>query len=116
VTTEWGRRKGDHSSITPGEQKPEEHLSVRVHTPVPWFVSLSDPLQVLANDARHTIICLVSGAPSNKEAIGDAAYIAHSANAYPRLVEALKEAIATTTPDSAFLESRVALLRELGEL
>lgn len=45
----------------------------------------------------------------------NARYIAHAANAYPKLVAALKEAIALTPPDSAFLESRVALLRELGE-
>ena len=43
----------------------------------------------------------------------DAAYIAHAANAYPKLVEALREVIAGRYEADA---SRArALLRELGE-
>lgn len=51
----------------------------------------------------------------NGMAVADAAYIAHVANAYPRLIEALKDCIATTDPDSPFFAGRVALLREMGE-
>lgn len=44
----------------------------------------------------------------------DATYIAHAANAYPRLVEALRE-IRTTTLDRACVPIIDEVLRELGE-
>ena len=78
-------------------------------TPLPYITNKREEVAA-ANDFRTVARCVhASNAPQ------DAAYIVHAANAYPKLVEALKEAIATTSPDSAFLESRVALLRSLGE-
>ena len=48
----------------------------------------------------------------------DAAYLAHSANAYPKLIEALKT-FADMTPDAEggawIAKHSAALLRELGE-
>lgn len=52
----------------------------------------------------------------------DAAYISHTANAYPRLVEALKHLFEDAAPDLEYTEKHGVLievrdlLRELGEL
>jgi hypothetical protein len=46
---------------------------------------------------------------------GDAAYIAHAANAYPKLVEALRNAIRSDKFKAIAEMEAAALLRELGE-
>jgi hypothetical protein len=60
------------------------------HTPGPWSVppvhhTAYGCLQVWANDERSTVICDVSGAPSNPSALADARLIA----AAPELMEAV---------------------------
>jgi hypothetical protein len=41
---------------------------------------------------------------------------ARRCNAYPKLVEALKDALAVMSPDSTFLLPTINLLRDLGEI
>lgn len=85
-------------------------------TPLPWR-----DLQGKVQDARGYATELPLQNPTLAVCVTenqhqDSAYIAHTANAYPKLIEALRDAIATTPPNSSFLESRIALLRELGEV
>lgn len=89
-------------------------------TPLPWKVSglgyLSDGKKVLAR---------TESAPTQYQqridlCMEDAAYIAHAANAYPRLVEALRQMVgAMHQMDKGHhgdVLAAAALLRELGEL
>ena len=81
-------------------------------TPLPWYVELDpetdEPSLYDDKAAIHH--------DSNRLADGiepkDAAYTAHAANAYPRLIEALRK-VAIGKP---YAERSADLLRELGEL
>jgi hypothetical protein len=97
MQAEWnGKRVEVHSTATPGEQKPEEHSTrVRPATPLPW-----------PNEENTGGTRLIRGGL-------DAIYARHAANAYPRLVEALKN---TGFKFGALPDEARALLRELGEL
>lgn len=72
-------------------------------TPLPWAVS-DNPRYVV--NADHQSACLADE---------DAAYIAHTANAYPRLVAMIWRC--RNQSDDTFLHAEIdALLGELGEL
>ena len=60
---------------------------------------------------------VMEGAAHNRHGQGaqNAAYIAHAANAYPRLVAELKAACVWLPEDHSMQERITALLRELGE-
>jgi hypothetical protein len=59
----------------------------------------------------------VASAISKEETDGNAAYIAHSANAYPRLVAALHEIIGSGAASRhAKVGEAAFLLRDLGEM
>ena len=84
-------------------------------TALPWRYQAEGRVQFgILGSAR---LPAPSSAVANYHA--DAAYIAHSANAYPRLVEALGDALRVSDPlgdsqEGWCVRSR-ALLRELGE-
>ena len=74
-------------------------------TPLPWIVNLRRHV-VTADASQDAAHC------KGSNGVEDAAYIAHAANAYPRLVEALRK-VAIGKP---YAERSADLLRELGEL
>lgn len=89
-------------------------------TPLPWHNA------TLRTEQEHESGAV--GTPYGRFRVNhnkDAAYIAHAANAYPRLVEALRDALALLdeihAPSRAFWSGAPArdrgrtLLRELGE-
>ncbi len=56
--------------------------------------------------------------PDGSASVQDAFYIAHTASAYPELVEAMRNLLADADPDSANAGSQIAaraLLTKLGE-
>lgn len=90
-------------------------------TPLPWRVSPSLPAEVQQESGIHTIgIMGMDGAVN-------ARYIAHAANAYPKLVEALREIETINDESAGDCRRRMGtrrgnsivvardLLRELGE-
>jgi hypothetical protein len=90
-------------------------MSARVvpGTPLPWRVSPAKASEVQQASGVWSIGTMGTDGAAN------AAYIAHCANAYPRLVEALKEAKADLAESDALQAAYFnadALLRELGEL
>lgn len=101
-------------------------------TPLPWAAqrwSSHAPTTVLIDDQAHPLgkrVVADCEAFDAKERVIDAAYIAHAANAYPKLIEALSVA-PVDGPHPAdndgpcrcscceFRRLRAALLLELGE-
>ncbi len=88
-------------------------------TPLPWetLPAARSNLVHVETSTDHAPVCSLPKARAD-----DAAYIAHAANAYPKLVEALRDAAngldttGQTTPQSnAARNNARALLRELGE-
>jgi hypothetical protein len=85
----------------------------RPGTPLPWRVG----------DAGHGVFGPPNGKPA-PEMVADVRradncrFIVHAANAYPKLVAALKDLQACADPvrDAKELKATRALLRELGEL
>jgi len=97
-------------------------------TPLPWEQGPSGLNERVMGSSRsgysRTHICNVKSAMSPNICSADAAYIAHAANAYPRLVAALQSALRQVDELTDY-EPGVgedygsdyrALLRELGEL
>ena len=86
-----------------------------MHTPTPWRVSQNKRHIV---DEDGLIVVYPGGSRPEKAAQANAAYIVHSANAYPRLVKALQEIDKYLVDDDQTLHQYAdarALLRELGE-
>jgi hypothetical protein len=96
-------------------------------TPLPWHADLrgapkSQPRIACTAKNLHGAEC--SSALGIVPAIADADYIAHAANAYPRLVEALRAleqacyvyGQESQVPHLPVLQQAGALLRELGEV
>ena len=96
-------------------------------TPLPWAIDLVQTRRVMFR-GTHRIIS-ASAVPALAFDEREAAYIAHAANAYPKLVEALRKAIRElrienvnadgeqkpNTPIAIVNEDFAALLRSLGE-
>lgn len=86
-------------------------------TPLPWRVS---SMGYLCNGNMALASTDASGGHVLSMAVADAEYTAHTANAYPKLVEALRTVIdsadSSISPE-AFRREKLAraLLRELGE-
>lgn len=88
-------------------------------TALPWNAvthtihhSVWAPNGVRVAEIRHCVN------PDGSASVQDAFYIAHTANAYPELVEALINLLADADPDSANAGSQIearALLSKLGE-
>ena len=84
-------------------------------TPLPWRVSPARPAEVQQQSGTYSIGLMGMDGAAN------AAYIAHAANAYPRLVDALRGLIALDVVlgrefyDRQTVADARALLRELGE-
>jgi hypothetical protein len=83
-------------------------------TPLPYFTNGPRHLQAQGRlgDIRPRVIAQFTPRDEYQQ---DAAYIAHAANAYPKLVEALREACFQFTDRVKMMERHRALLRELGE-
>lgn len=84
------------------------------HTPGSW--KIGDWPQIVATDARETIVCNITGASSNEQATADARLIA----AAPDLLEALRamhDAVAMIVGnDSPVLQSaQAAIAKATGE-
>jgi hypothetical protein len=96
-------------------------------TPLPWRHFLQgDSTRFLVAEQRSPNGRIAAQVPQQlgDGARNDAAYIAHAANAYPRLVEALRAleqacyvyGQGSQVPDLPVLKQAGALLRELGEV
>ena len=91
-------------------------------TPLPWETSKGEYAALLSGP-KYSPAWQDSAWDRDKDAIQDVAYIIHAANAYPRLVDALKKAIASadgwSDDDRGVpaddLDNERALLVELGE-
>ena len=88
-------------------------------TPLPWSIATAahhvQLSAVSSGSALRTVEVLGFDRDANEK---DTAYLAHAANAYPKLVEALRQAIAADPSQAkgdGHLSPAVALLRELGE-
>ena len=81
-------------------------------TPLPWKVGCLSPCRYpfypIASGEHNVAQVQIYARGGSKI---DAAYIVHAANAYPRMVEELRAALATAENAGAI----TALLRELGE-
>ncbi len=92
-------------------------------TPLPWIGWTARKHHQVWGDNRNRLIAEVRqlSGPNGFESSQDAAYIAHAANAYPKLVEALKGALAALEFNGLLSDQydahskRRALLAELGE-
>lgn len=88
-------------------------------TPLPWAADVNNPNWNGDIDSHGTAVRSVSVARAKRDQ--DTAYITHAANAYPKLVEALKRAqqreYNSFEPDnqSNVYKEHAALLTELGE-
>ena len=88
-------------------------------TPLPWKVAAVGDLRIIHGGNPHARIATWRGKVVN----ADPAYIAHAANAYPRLVAALRDLVKAEEEygdqDNAAVNEAwapaQALLRELGE-
>ncbi len=81
-------------------------------TPLPWRVSSDAKLRILG--ALHTGSRTIREQAGTGQCVNDAIYIAHAANAYPKLVAALNLAY-SRLDDKAAREEIGALLNGLGE-
>ena len=84
-------------------------------TPLPWNMQDGgrSNLAHVEAEADGAQVCSI-----NKKRVADAGYIMHAANAYPRLVEALRACLIDMQPGVDYADHIVnghALLRELGE-
>ena len=89
-------------------------------TPLPWKYNKAVTIHAVSGARR--VVCK----ETHEEAQYDLPYLTHAANAYPRLVEALRDADQLwaldeserelTGFDKSWNDKRRALLRELGEL
>jgi hypothetical protein len=93
-------------------------------TPLPWRVGAVTPARFPAYPIVGDVIVADVSIRARGGSDKDAAYIAHAANAYPKLVEALRSgimsleafvAIDRIPANNAGLRDMRALLRELGE-
>ncbi len=88
-------------------------------TPLPWTVEHGNHV-IGGNQERSRVAVGSLSVAEYRVADQNAAYIAHAANAYPRLVEALRElAEASGRGIEACVNAEAraeSLLRELGEL
>lgn len=91
-------------------------------TPLPW--SLKHGNHVIAGEYEFdvAIAWLTDSTPSSEKADANAAYIAHAANTYPRLIEALRQMLEIVGPtpmrsskDGNQFHAAKMLMRELGE-
>ena len=93
-------------------------------TPLPWIVNQRK--HVCAASTGFADVATTADGRKTQTAVDDAAYIAHTANAYPGLVERVNrvahwqpsvddERLAVSAIDREIYAAR-ALLRELGEL
>ena len=83
-----------------------------MYTPGPWKVVFPE---VLATDPRATIVCSVTGAQSNDQAVADANLIA----AAPALLEALENMLSWAdeqTPITHLDKARAAIAQAKGEI
>lgn len=103
-------------------------------TPLPWTTALTNAGQFIRSNGSngpHGYFVEVRQTRTGRDEKADAAYIAHAANAYPRLVEALRKFARATCDDDGVADSMPiedcteltegdlkaarALLKELGE-
>lgn len=80
-------------------------------TPLPFIASVD-------NISRDNLLLLRGMCGNASDGVQNAAYIAHAANAYPKLVAALRRIDATISGSQAQavqIGNAIALLRELGE-
>lgn len=101
-----------HKPATP---LPQNHGGTRR----PWYLHgpIGEATHVMGAD--HSPVAYATATMPRELAPENAAYIAHAANAYPRLVEALREQLQAYEGDFGpqHISTRHrALLRELGEL
>lgn len=86
-------------------------------TALPWAAIPGMKAIVVTDcDDSYDIAVVRDIGPHDNKA--NAAYIAHTANAYPELVEAMRNLLADADPDSANAGSQIAayaLLTKLGE-
>lgn len=88
-----------------------DHAQCHPATPLPWSVEqpahqLSKRIVGASKKDRSTVAGIVSS-------VTDASYIAHAANAYPKLIEALRDTI--KREKVGCINRAENLLRELGE-
>jgi hypothetical protein len=92
-------------------------------TPLPWwhfqpYGDMPGIFHIATENNRTALgeVCSLYGQQTN----ADAAYIAHAANAYPKLVEALQSALSASKGDwqkgMSWDRAASKLLRDLGEL
>lgn len=98
------------------------------HSPLPWKQHLVDETLIVSPD--HSAVCVSEGDYEDNAALmeANAAYIVKACNAYPKLVEALKEIHTICTESAGACRKRMGTrwgnslveaqkaLRELGEL
>ena len=84
-------------------------------TSLPWsFAPASDYTGSECNIDAHTRgYIAMSGQRGDETAESNSRYLVHAANAYPKLVEALRELVAPSSPNAS--DRARALLRELEE-
>lgn len=80
-------------------------------TPLPW---IADARALIARD-NYTFAIVGNPATEVVDDQSDARYIAHACNAYPRLVEAVRELLDWADSKDQRVISIRAILRELGE-
>ncbi len=87
-------------------------------TPLPWRIEPAAQQKPRVSIKVAHAVLLSDHAPrmADVRLAQDAAYIAHAANAYPKLVEALKTELCACDEASAAHFQISSLLRELGEL
>ena len=92
-------------------------------TPLPWVEALTGQIGTSVFDGAGRVVASTDTHryTAGEREIQDATYIAHAANAYPRLIEALRDALtliysAGDLADHAEYARGDALLRLLGEL
>jgi hypothetical protein len=85
-------------------------------TPLPWFENWNNPQDGWIEGQSQQVVVLtgVQDGQDQDDADKDAAYIAHAANAYPKLVRALYN-IQRDVRTRQDIEDARDLLRELGE-
>lgn len=99
-----GQRDSGHSTSTSG-------VSRVPATPLPWEIDGD----ILMGDRTH--IATFCGSLMNESLALDANYALHSANEYPRLVAALKDALSIFVSHSMSAKLPIErILRELGEI
>jgi hypothetical protein len=83
-----------------------EAVKHKPRTPLPWTFNKHSGYVFAQAEGQHTVVARADRSP------GDTGYATHAANAYPKLVEALR---ACEDGSLEGLMRAKALLRELGE-